>query len=1030
VKKLKDRHHVFTIRSAKKMIQRQTEEVWDVLEEVIQGHPVLLNRAPTLHRLGIQAFEPVLIEGKAIRIHPLVCSAFNADFDGDQMAVHIPLSIEAQIEAKTLMMAPDNIFLPSSGKPSAVPSQDMTLGLYHLMSDPLYIPEDHGKKTRIFSNTEEVLLALEAGGSYNWYYDPASLDANKGKKKKAPTARRDDYGHGMHTHELIKLRTKNGIIETTPGRVIFNIIVPEELGFRNYSLPKKKMGELVMECYKKLGMEKTVKFLDDLKTLGFAEATKASLSMGICDVCVPEKKGEVLDEAHKRVDVVKKQYEDGIITDGERHSKTISIWNEVADELAEDLFKHLGDVKECAHNPLTLMMDSGARGNRSQVRQLGALRGLMAKPSGEIIESPITSNFREGLSVLEYFISSHGARKGLADTALKTADSGYLTRRLVDVSQDVIVTQKDCGTLNGIEVSEIKQGQEELLPLQDRIYGRTVFDDIYMPGDSTKLLAKSGDTLTREQAEAIDDAGISSLKIRSPLTCEARRGVCVKCYGTNLANGDIVSFGEAIGIIAAQSIGEPGTQLTMRTFHLGGIASSMKSPELIAEQKGVLIYTDIRYVQNKEGHNLILNKNGALNVLRDEGRTIEEYKKLLETKSIEPLQHFTVELGTKVLYEDGAMIKKGDKIADVEQHNVPIICDKPGYVRYEDLVEGISTQKDFNKQTGQTELTIKQHRGELHPQIAIYSDKEGKELVGTYALPSGAILSVKEKEYVEAGKLLARLPRGAIKTKDITGGLPRVAELFEARKPKDSAEIAKLDGIVDFRGVQKNKRIVVVKDEKTGMEEEHLVPHTKHLIVQRGDAVIKGQQLTDGLVIPHEILEVCGIRELQKYLVNQVQEVYRLQGVDINDKHIEIIVKQMLKKVRITDPGDTTLLYGEEVEKHKFYDENSKVMEEGGKPAQATPVLLGITKASLATDSFISAASFQDTTRILTEAACSGKTDHLRGFKENVIMGHIIPGGTGFKKHANADSLLADQEPDMKALFDFESEGLAVVNEQ
>jgi len=1007
VKRLKDLGYVYTIRSAKKMIQRQAPEVWDVLEEIIKGHPVLLNRAPTLHRLGIQAFEPVLIEGKAIRIHPLVCTAFNADFDGDQMAVHVPLSIEAQLEAKLLMMAPDNIFLPSSGKPSAVPTQDMILGLYYLMLDPIYHPEEHGQKVKIFGNMEEVLMALSSAGSYNW------------AEERGKPGRRDELGRGLRIHEKIKLRLDSGIIETTPGRVLFNTIVPKELGFQNYSLRKKKMSELVLACYKRVGLEGTVRFLDKLKNLGFAEATKAALSMGVCDVRVPPNKQKILDQAHKRVEVVMKQYEDGIITDGERHSKIISIWTEVSDLLSEELFKLIAELKNGELNPLWLMMDSGARGNRSQVKQLGGLRGLMAKPSGEILESPITANFREGLSVLEYFISSHGARKGLADTALKTADSGYLTRRLVDVAQDVIVAEEDCGTLNGIDVSPIKQGQEELLPLKDRIYGRTVCDDVFQPGDSTKVLARAGDLLTVAQAEAIDDAGIESLRIRSTLTCEARRGICAKCYGINLANGLLVGTGEAVGIIAAQSIGEPGTQLTMRTFHTGGIASASLSPELLAEHDGVLVYMGLRTVQNEEGNWLALNKNGTLHIVRDEGRSMDECKKLLSTKSLEPLQTFTVELGTHILLTDGAKVKKKIKVGFWEQHNIPIICERPGYVKYEDLVEGISTQREVNKQTGQAELIVKQHRGELHPQIVIYADAEYSELVGTYAIPSGAYISVQEGQYVSAGMLLARLPRGAIKTKDIVGGLPRVAELCEARKPKDAAEIAKIDGMVDFRGVQKNKRIVVVRDEDSGMEEEHLIPLTKHLIVQRGDFVIKGQQLTDGLVVPQEILDICGVRELQRYLVNQVQEVYRLQGVDINDKHIEIVVRQMLQKVRVTDPGDTTFLYGEDVDKKHFHNTNRKTIEEGGRPAQAAPVLLGITKASLGTDSFTSAASFQETTRVLTDAACEGKTDYLLDFKSNIIMGHLIPGGTGFEEYRKRVLKFLDDESVDELMFAF-----------
>ena len=1007
VKRLKDLGHVYTIRSAKKMIQRQDEVVWDVLEEIIKGHPVLLNRAPTLHRLGIQAFEPVLIEGKAIRIHPLVTKAFNADFDGDQMAVHVPLSIEAQIEAKVLMMAPDNIFLPSSGKPVAMPGQDMTIGLYYLMLDPLYDPEHFGKPVKIFRDIEEVLIALGSAEHFSLPHEAA--------------ARANEYintGRGLHIHERIKLRLPTGIIETTPGRVLFNTIVPEELGYQNYSLPSKRTEQLILDCYKKAGLEKTVAFLDALKDIGFKEATKSAVSMGFCDVPIPDTKAKMLEDGHKKVSIVRKQYENGIITEGERHSKIISIWTEISEKLSNQLFGMLKQPKNCQLNPLYMMLDSGARGNKSQVKQLGALRGLMAKPSGAIIETPITSNFREGLTVLEYSTSSHGARKGLSDTALKTADSGYLTRRLVDVAQEVIVTEFDCETLNGIEVAPVKQGQEELLPLQDRIFGRTVCEDVYQPGDTSKLLAKAGDILTFKQVKEIDDSGVESVKIRSPLTCESKLGVCTKCYGLNLANGKPVAQGEAIGIIAAQSIGEPGTQLTMRTFHLGGIASASATPEIIAEKDSVMVCEDVRTVTNSDGDVLVLNKNGKIHLVKDEGRSIDEYKNLLKTNSIEPLQTFTLELGSKLLNTDGASVKAGQKIVEWEQHNVPIICDRPGFIKFEDLVEGLSTEKNVNKRTGQVELVVKQHRGELHPEIAIYSDKGLTQLVGSYALPASAVISVAEGDEVPAGSILARIPRGAIKTKDITGGLPRVAELFEARKPKESAEIAKLDGVIDFKGVQKNKRIVVVQDEITKMEEEHLIPLTKHLIVQKGDHVVKGEQLTDGLVVPHEILDICGVRELQKYLVNQVQEVYRLQGVDINDKHIEIIVRQMLKKVRISDPGDTVFLYGEDVNKKDFHIENIKVLDEGGKPAQAQPILLGITKASLGTESFLSAASFQDTTRILAEAACEAKTDFLMGFKENIIIGHMIPGGTGYEYHKKVKEFV-EKENQEDLVFDF-----------
>ncbi len=1015
VKRLKDYGYVYTIRSAKKMIAREDDRVWDVLEEIIQGHPVLLNRAPTLHRLGLQAFEPVLIEGKAIRVHPLVCSAFNADFDGDQMAVHIPLSIEAQIEARTLMMAPDNIFLPSSGKPVAIPSKDMILGLYYIMHDPVYDNTEHGGKNPVFGNTDEVLLALNSAGSYNW----AALKDGE---------RKDDLGRGIRIHQKIRVRIGNDIIDTTPGRVLFNKVVPEELGFQNYSLPSGKLGGLILNIYKTVGLEKTVKFLDDIKELGFMHATKSSLSMGIMDIKIPECKPQVIAEANRKVNEIIKQYEDGIITEKEKKSKTESIWNRVSAELSDILFQTIKNpLVKSDLNPIFMMIDSGARGNKAQLRQLGALRGLMSKPNGETIENPITSNFREGLSVLEYFISSHGARKGLSDTALKTADSGYLTRRLVDVAQDVLVNEMDCGTIGGIEISSIKQGGEELLPIKDRIFGRAVCDDVFMPGDKTKLLAKAGDVLTIHQAEAIEDAGIESLKIRSTLTCESDRGVCAKCYGINLANGRSVALGEAVGIIAAQSIGEPGTQLTMRTFHLGGIAGSGDNPEIESAEDGILIYQNIRTVKNKNGINLVLNKNGKIHVVRDEGRKIEEYKNLVIKKSIEPLMTINLEQGTQIFKADGEHVTKGEVLALIEHHNYPVICEKGGYVRFDDLVEGISTQKSINKQTGQSEIVVKQHRGELHPQIMIYSDEACMDLIGTYAIPSGAYLSCVEHGKVEAGDQLARLPKGAARTKDITGGLPRVAELVEARKPKDAAEIAKIDGTIEMKGVQKGKRIVIVRDETTGMEEEHLIPLTKHLIVQQGDIVEKGQQITDGTLQPHEILEICGIRELQKYFVNQVQEVYRLQGVDVNDKHIEIIVRQMLQKVRITDPGDTIFLYGEDINKKAFHKQNKKVLADGGRPAQAAPVLLGITKASLGTESYFSAAAFQETTRILTDAACEGKIDYLLDFKSNTITGQKMPSGTGhlaYVKRLEMDK--KGQGEDVFIEFDFESDEMLI----
>jgi DNA-directed RNA polymerase subunit beta' len=1004
VKRLKDRGYVYTIRSAKKMIQKQEPEVWDVLDEIIKGHPVLLNRAPTLHRLGIQAFEPILIEGKAIRLHPLVTPAFNADFDGDQMAVHIPLSIEAQLEAKLLMMAPDNIFLPSNGKPVTLPSQDMCLGIYYLMHDPVDIPGRDRSIPKIYSSPEEVLMALHASGSYNWYDEKGS---------------RENLGRGLHVHERIKVLVDGGIVETTPGRVLFNTIVPKELGFQNYVLRKKRISELVLECYKKLNLERTVQFLDDMKNLGFAEATRAAISMGTCDIKTPPTKKKVVENAYKEVQKFKDQHKDGIISEGERYSKTINVWTEATDKLAEEAFKLIFDTKSGELNPIYLMVDSGARGNKAQIKQLAALRGLMARPSGEIIESPITANFREGLTVMEYFISTHGARKGLSDTALKTADSGYLTRRLVDVSQDVIVTRDDCGTLNGIEVSAIKQGSEELVPLKDRIYGRVITDDIVQPG-SKKVIAPAGKLLTVLDAEEIDDAGIEKVKIRSALTCESRRGICAKCYGLNLATGNLVGHGEAIGIIAAQSIGEPGTQLTMRTFHLGGIAATSVNPKLEAEHNGVLLYMDrldIRSVYSEEEHAwFALNKNGTLHIVaKEKDRTLEDYKKLLMNKSIVPLQSFPIELGTKIFYADGSDIKKGDRIAQWEQDSIPTICEKAGYVKFEDFVKDVSFEMSGN------DIIIKQTRGEHQPQIHIYEEPSFKTLVGTYTIPSAAIVLVREGQKVFAGMILAKLPRGAIKTKDITGGLPRVAELFEARRPKDAAEIAKIDGVVESIEVQKNKQLLVLRDEVTGKPVEHIIPLNKHLIVQKGDLVSKGQQLTGGLVVLQEILDVCGVRELQKYLVNQVQEVYRLQGVEINDKHIEIIVRQMLQKVRITDPGDTTFLHGEDIDKKAFHELNRKTIAEGGKPATAMPILLGITRASLGSESFVSAASFQETTRVLTEAASESKVDHLTDMKGRLITGVIIAAGTGFEYRKKVQKYLEAESAEPLA-FDFNTD--------
>ncbi len=931
IRRLKDLGYVHTVRSAKKMIERQTPEVWDILEEVTKGHPVLLNRAPTLHRLSIQAFEPLLIEGEAIRIHPLVCTAYNADFDGDQMAVHVPLSVEAQMEARMLMLAPNNIFSPSSGKPITTPSQDITLGCYYLTQNPRGQKKD-GQSLSLFADPTEVEFAMTDG----------TIKTHDRIRIKNP-----DFGK-----QTIYGNPEAKTIETTAGRVIFNQIWPKELGFFNRAAGKKQLSDIIWRCYQIAGPQSTVETLDRLKELGFTEATKAGISIGISDMIIPKEKQTELENAYKQIRQVEQQYRKGIITDGERYNKIIDIWTHAGDEISSVMFRtleHNEGRKEL--NPVHLMVDSGARGNRQQVRQLAGMRGLMAKPSGEIIERPITSNFREGLSVLEYFISTHGARKGLADTALKTADSGYLTRKLVDASQDVIINEMDCGTVNGITVRAIYEGDEEVVDLATRIIGRVSCETVVDPVEKKKKIVKANQLIDEKIAADLQRIGVEQLKIRSVLTCECGRGVCAQCYGRNLATGQFVKLGEAVGIIAAQSIGEPGTQLTMRTFHIGGTASQTF-------------------------------KNGSISVHNAEGRELERYN---------------VVIGSVISKPDGASVKKGETFVQWDPYNVPILTDKTGKVEFRDMIAGVTIKRDVDEATGLMGTVIIEHKEDLHPQIVIVSEK--KEVLANYSIPAGAHVIVEEGQKVRAGALLAKTPRKVAKTKDITGGLPRVAELFEARRPKDAAEIAKIDGIVEMGGTVRGKRKLILKDPETGSEEEHLIPLTKHIIVFKGDFVKKGQQLTEGPVVPHEILEVCGPQDLQEHLVNEVQEVYRLQGVEINDKHIEIIVRQMLRKVKITDPGDTTLLWGDQVDRLDFEAENSRVVEQGGKPAEATPVLLGITKASLETDSFISAASFQDTTRVLTEAATLGKIDRLRGFKENVIMGHLIPAGTGFPEH-------------------------------
>ena len=962
IRRLKELGYVHTVRSAKKMIERQSPEVWDILDEVTRGHPVLLNRAPTLHRLSIQAFEPMLIEGEAIRIHPLVCTAYNADFDGDQMAVHVPLSVEAQLEARLLMMAPLNIFSPSSGKPIMTPTQDITLGCFYLTADPRQ--KKDGTRLRLFGSKSEVLFA-HADGAIKTH--DRILLANPDRDKKT------FFGN-----------PEKKVLETTVGRVIFSEIWPDELGFPNKSVGKSQLGDLIWKCYKFCGHEKTVIMLDRLKEFGFREATRAGISIGIDDMIIPKEKTHEIETAQKQIAEVEKQYRRGVITPGERYNKIIDIWTHCTDQIANVMLRtldHNQGKKE--YNPVSLMVDSGARGNRQQVRQLAGVRGLMAKPSGDIIEKPILSNFREGLTVLEYFISTHGARKGLADTALKTADSGYMTRKLVDVAQDVIVQEPDCGTTNGIFVSAIYEGEDEVVKLAERLVGRTSCDDIRDPRNPKATLAKANQEIDEDTSKAVEAAGVERVKIRSVLTCESKNGICVSCYGRNLATGGSVKLGEAVGIIAAQSIGEPGTQLTMRTFHIGGVAAgTFKQPIIKTKFEGTIRYNEIRHVELEDGNNIVLNKNGSISVLADDGRELEAHN---------------VVVGAVISVPDGQRVKKGDTLVQWDPHNVPILSERAGKVVFHDIIEGVTMKQEIDQTTGQEAIVLVEHKEDLHPQIVILDD--AGEPLANYPIPSGAHVVVSEGDKIVAGTLMAKTPRKQAKTKDITGGLPRVAELFEARRPKDAAEISKIDGVVDFGPSVRGKRCILIKDQQTATEEEHLIPIGKHVIVFKGDFVKKGQQLTEGPIDPHEILEVCGPQELQEHLVNEVQEVYRLQGVTINDKHIEIIVRQMLRKVRITEPGDTSFLWGEQIDRIDFEDENQRVEKMGGKPSEAQPVLLGITKASLETESFLSAASFQDTTRVLTEAATMSRVDYLKGFKENVIMGHIIPAGTGFNHH-------------------------------
>jgi len=985
--KLEERGYVTTIKSAKKLVEKERPEVWDILDEVIREHPILLNRAPTLHRLGIQAFEPILIEGKAIQLHPLVCAAYNADFDGDQMAVHIPLSLEAQVEARALMMSTNNILSPANGKPIIVPTQDIVLGLYYMTRER---PSAKGTGW-VFANPQEVRVAYDQGE--------------------------------VELQAAITVRIDGERVETTVGRVLVYEVVPPELPFGeiNRVLKKKELANLIDICYRLAGNKATVILADKLKDIGFEYATKAGISIAIKDMMIPSSKEKLLKKAYEDVREIEEQYKNGLITDGERYNKVVDIWAEVTDRIADEMLRDLGTetmTDEKGHkvtvpsfNPIFMMADSGARGSAQQIRQLAGMRGLMAKPSGEIIETPITANFREGLTVLQYFISTHGARKGLADTALKTANSGYLTRRLVDVAQDSVISEDNCGTLDGIEMTPLMEGGEIIEPLGDRVLGRGALEDIKDPF-SGEVIARANQEIDEELVQRIEDAGLERIKIRSVLTCQSKRGVCVMCYGRDLARGHMVNHGEAIGVIAAQSIGEPGTQLTMRTFHIGGTASRRaEQTTLEARNDGFLKFVNVSTVINKDGDLVVMNRNGEVAIVDypeggDKGRERER-------------ERYPVVYGAKLKKKGGARIKGGELLAEWDPYTIPILTEVGGGVKFGDMVEGITMEERVDERTGlSTKVIIDFKDLEKRPRISIKDEKgQTARLSPTaearYLLPVGAHINVQEGQSVYPGDALAKIPRETTKTKDITGGLPRVAELFEARKPKEFAVISEIDGVVSFGKDTKGKRKVVITPE-VGEPREYLIPKGKHISVHEGDRVKAGEALMDGSSNPHDILNILGEKALAKYLVDEVQEIYRLQGVRINDKHIEVIVRQMLRRVRIKEVGGSDFLVGDQVEKWRFEEENQRVIAQGAKPAVAEPLLLGITKASLSTESFISAASFQETTKVLTEAGIQGKVDVLRGLKENIIMGRLIPAGTGLARYSKVE--LEVEEPGAEEL--------------
>jgi len=971
--KLEEEGLASTLKKAKKLVEKETPEVWDCLDEVVKEHCVLLNRAPTLHRLGIQAFEPVLIEGKAIQLHPLVCTAFNADFDGDQMAVHVPLSVEAQIEARTLMLSTNNILSPANGDAIIVPTQDIVLGIYYMTKE---VPFCKGED-KVFADVEEVRMAYDAG----------ELDL----------------------HASIMVRIDGQIVRTTTGRVILYEIFPKELPFEmvNREITKKALGEIIGQCYRSLGTKATVILADRLKDIGYKYATISGISIARKDMVIPKRKQKIIGEAEGEVKKIEKQYSDGLITEGEKYNKVVDIWTKATELVSSEMMEEMAqegamdqqtDAKKAGSlNPIYMMSDSGARGSKDQMRQLAGMRGLMAKPSGEIIETPITANFREGLNVLQYFISTHGARKGLADTALKTANSGYLTRRLIDVAQDACVTEADCGTTDGIWVEPLTEGGEVIQAVSDRILGRTAAEDIHDP-ITGELLLKQNEEIDEEAAQRIERSWIEKLKIRSVLTCRTKRGICGSCYGRDLAHGREVDIGEPVGIVAAQSIGEPGTQLTMRTFHIGGtVTRKVEQSTIQSRSSGTVKFFNLRTVISAKGDHVVMNRNGDIGVVDASGREVERYP---------------VIYGATIKVDDGKEIHPGELLVEWDPFSIAILTEVSGRLKFGDIYEGKTMQERLDPVTGKsTKVIVASDDPNVRPRVSI-KESSGKTIqvpghsgagaAARYFLPTGAIIMVAEGNEVNAGDVLAKIPRETTKTKDITGGLPRVAELFEVRKPKDQTLLSEIDGTVSFGKYVSGKRRVVVTPE-VGKATEYIIPRGKHVSVFDGDYVRAGEALMEGSANPHDILRIKGAKELSKYLVDEVQKVYRLQGVRINDKHIEVIVRQMLRRVAVKDIGDSDFILGEEVERWRFEEKNQEVIANGGKPAVGEPLLLGVTKASINTESFISAASFQETTKVLADASVESKIDYLRGLKENVIMGRLIPAGTGLSRYRGLD---------------------------